>query len=442
MESQKVLFLSIKDTKDENLTPWKPIELATLLSWINSLIKGKGILISSPIYECIEFSQVLSSKFSLDLTISRSLTRKVGLNYFDSHKTSTFEQLEIGKLLAPNDPNFINHLENHCNFAIVVIEDEAFSEFHLDCKSRTQGPITLHLYEIKETCQSHQIILKVQNLFDRVFLEKVFGLLANSSERVKKEQEITQRCIEEIPEEIANLCKSVKSPYFSEQNVFTEQLENVSESIEKLSGEIKTVTESISLIQTLSDLYVVQEAKSAHLCIAYFYYEQGKRSWKLKVKNPSPYTYKKIDIYIAETNSMICSFQVIQKNSTIYKNVILPHANYYGSTLVAISENELVAETFTIFPCLFVVDKANNRDMGEPNTEKVQVKLINYSIEPVHSVTFVSNALPSPVHTYNQMLKYGETTRFAIRKNELMNMEIFAIINEEKASNSLAFLDN
>ena len=432
MESGRLLFLSIKGVKDAAITAEQKEESGIIISWLSNIVNPSYRIIASPMQECLEIAQLISSKLSISFQVSKNLIFNKYHHYSAKDKLETIEFIDIPDFHNLSDvQSLVKYISSKMNSAIFVLEREEFECLHLECKFRENTTMTLHIYDIENPNRASEEISKIQNIMDSAFLTKGFAALSNSFPEIRENLESLQLQVGRVPLQASKIAKNVKKPFFSQQIAFAEKLNDLSLSVEAISSRLQDTKDSILLLKSLSDLYILSEVPEGMIVIKGFYFQPFSNSWKISIKNPTPHDFRKVDIYVAETTSIICSFHMIQGLSTVSKVISPPDSNYYGRNLVAVSGNQPISQTFTVSPYLIRIRKMQSTQ------GYVNIELKNYSDSTSKDIVFVTNTSVNPLYAHRSPLGYGETMHFEVLSKLVQNAEVFAVESNTKVSNSL-----
>ena len=432
MEDKRLLFLSIKGVKDAALTVEQINESGRIISWLNSMVNPNYQLITSPLQECLAMAQLIFSKLSIPFKVSENLLCNKNLQYAARNQIESFEMISIPDFQNLGDvQGLIDVISNQFNYLIFVLESEEFESLHIKCKLREEATMALHIYEIDKPSVASNESSQIKKSVDFAFLTKTFKSVSNSFPEVRDNIESLQVQISKVPRQASAVAKNLKKPFYSQQIAFTDKLNDLSLSIESIVSSLQATTNTIMNLKSLSDLYISSEVSEGFLLIKRFLFQPFSNSWNISIKNPTPCDFRKVDIYIAETNSIICSFHIIQRLSTVSKTISLLDSQYYGRNLVAVSRNQAVSEAMTICPYLISISKMQSTQ------GKVHIQLKNYSPDITKDIIFVANTSVNPLHVHKSPLGYGETMLFDIPRRLIENAEVFAVESNIKVSNSL-----
>ena len=429
METKNIFFVTIKDSQDKPINPTQKGEIEQIILWIEKKIKNEGNLITSPVCECLDYCSAIFDKVLLEKIVVEELTNKKDLVSSINPKEIRLEK--IANYESSKDIEIlIDFINKNYNFAIIVIEDEVFNEFKLECRSRNAGFSSLHIFSIQKENKHDQALSHFKTTFKNIFEEQLFKLFCSKSSEIIQKFEETKEEVEKIPKNVKNLvfnCFDAEDE--TEDESESQQIENLSKKVEKLSEQISLSTKTINYYLELANCYVNTKVPTEKLIISSFCQQKTTNLWKLKIRNSTSEDFRQVDVFIAEKSQKICSFSLIQNQSIVYKFLSLGNDFLYDHKLIAVVADEVVSDPFEIFPIKLSIK-------GQTQ-EKVCLKVENQAITKIFGFMIVSTKSAEPIFIHENSIKSRETV---YTEQVLADFgEVFVVSEKKKISNSLVF---
>ena len=278
MVNSKIIFISIKNTRDASITLDQKAEALTLNTWISKIKEGTGIFLSSPIYECIEFASIISGFCASDFHIVNNLSDRETYNYLINTPESAFpSQIKLPDFDCLSEINdFIQYIEKNSDYGIIFLEEKIFLQYNLDCKTRELATLSMNIYINNDSDPIQKQIAYINEELNIEFSNQFFQYFSYDSNNLERESAEMREKFQIIPSKIANLSKNIKESLHSDRVKFKKELEKLSQVIKTLETDLLKASSVIKNYYYLVDLYTIVNQPNGQLIIKGFNFDKEK----------------------------------------------------------------------------------------------------------------------------------------------------------------------
>ncbi|OMJ67387.1 hypothetical protein SteCoe_35466 [Stentor coeruleus] len=430
MDNKKFIIISLKNTKDFNISKRLIEDADSIKSWVIKSVKNPCAFLSSPTLECIKYAQILSQSFSSTIKILPDLALNPDCTYFTSSIDDiSYEPLTLPNVRSSNDwEGIMNFLQDQEINGVLIVEEEILIKNPCKAAGRKRSESTY--YEIKMQASSAEAVKEmVVKEFKSSFYGKFDDMFEHKSKDISQDFKGIKENIYKLPQEVGSMVKNIKNSYWQEQKELCDELTSMNNVVNTLEEQVTAIQSKITDYEELSNLYIITEVPKTQIEIKKFYNIKSSNKFKLKIQNHNEDTFKKVEIFLSEQNKKIAEIQIIQPYSIVTKYVEVDIGDYFYKHIIAVMANNVVSNPFTIYPYHLSFVK-HTLFAG-----KKEVKVISYVEKDTPKIIVVSTNSDDDAKNIKN-LKYLRSVSWKLKKDWLGN-EIFVIDGQRKASNAL-----
>ena len=441
MSQIKVFFIILDSVADAKCSPVLLQELEKFSNMLKN-IEGDFLIVTSPVYECLQSSETLSNSLKADWCVLRELSLSDVL-FFDNDQGSYSVLPPLDAEFYPISVESVKHIARmYKQNLIIVVENQVFINLGVQGKTRTGNGVNLCQIDMDENLKDENRVPKASQNEGKVsfraclridIIEKLDFFLQRIQRVFEKLKKAANK-VDQAGEEILDMLEVTES----DESNYNNQLIATSNTLKKAENVYKKLESTIKNFENLALTPIDVTAFKDQVKICKFVYDFFSGSWILTIKNSSPFKIPNLSVYCLESNEKIHTFKALQGNCKASASLIIPNPDFYYKNLFAAVSGTVVSTTFKIFP--FRLSVLNiSEDQG------IWLKVENCSIHPYSHVS-VANSSSRRVFKLSAPVDYKTKIFERVNLNITEDTTVFLVSENRCVSNPIALssdnLDN
>lgn len=430
MDQLKVFLVTLSKVFDAECNQDELSQIGKFSTMINNRVSD-CLIISSPLNECLQFSQNLAESLDKNWCVMRQLSNQPQLNYdTNSEKFQSYPEINP-ELFNPMKIELLNTLlETNNQHIIIVTDKEAIEGSEFQYRTRTGNNAVLCEIKKVNAGANNGNALKVEKTSFknclRTEIVRTFGAFLPRIQKMFKRVKKSANNLNQSAETVADMLEIPES----DESYYENQLVYISSQLEKGKKVFGNLESTFKICQTLAENQIDPQTFKGKIKICKFAFEQHTNSWILTIKSNHTHKIPNLSIYCVETRQKIHSFKLIQGCSKVSASIIGSNQEFYHKNLVAVVNGVLISEIFTVFPYKL---RAINLNLGY---QGIELKVENCSMILYENV-FIASSYSKDVIKLSTQLGYTEKIIERVLLDLSQNNELFLVSGNVCLSNSI-----